>query len=119
MQCRTALSRRGVTKMAAPRAQYERDNDSWRKMQHLVMQLRKCCNHPYLFPGAEPDFDGQSTGARQGLLAAVAQQALHVCQHAGAMQPMISPGLWSPPLRWHTLRREPATDARRRGPASW
>ncbi|KAK9840665.1 hypothetical protein WJX81_008358 [Elliptochloris bilobata] len=45
-----------------PNVQYERDNDSWRKMQHLVMQLRKCCNHPYLFPGAEPDFDGHSTG---------------------------------------------------------
>ena len=28
----------------------------------LVMQLRKCCNHPYLFPGAEPGFDGVSTG---------------------------------------------------------
>ena len=34
----------------------------------LVMQLRKCCNHPYLFPGAEPGFDGVSTGAPFGLL---------------------------------------------------
>lgn len=23
------------------------------------MELRKCCNHPYLFDGAEPEFDGQ------------------------------------------------------------
>ena len=30
--------------------------------QMLVAQLRKCCNHPYLFPGAEPEFDGQTTG---------------------------------------------------------
>jgi hypothetical protein len=29
--------------------------------QALFIQLRKCCNHPYLFPSAEPDFDG-STG---------------------------------------------------------
>jgi SWI/SNF-related matrix-associated actin-dependent regulator of chromatin subfamily A member 5 len=26
-----------------------------------MMQLRKCCNHPYLFPGAEPDFDGSTS----------------------------------------------------------
>ena len=25
----------------------------------VVMQLRKCCNHPYLFDGAEPLFDGE------------------------------------------------------------
>ena len=34
------------------------------------MQLRKCCNHPYLFPGAEPDFDGVHTGALPCLLSA-------------------------------------------------
>jgi len=62
----------------AARAQYERDNDSWRKMQHLVMQLRKCCNHPYLFPGAEPDFDGQSTGARQRLLQLLRRRCINV-----------------------------------------
>ena len=32
------------------------------------MQLRKCCNHPYLFPGAEPDFDGVHTGPPPPLL---------------------------------------------------
>ncbi|KAH9411453.1 SNF2 protein [Ordospora pajunii] len=24
-------------------------------LMNVVMQLRKCCNHPYLFPGAEPE----------------------------------------------------------------
>ena len=24
------------------------------RLQNVVMQLRKCCNHPYLFDGAEP-----------------------------------------------------------------
>ena len=43
--------------------QYDSTNQSWRKLQMLVMQLRKCCNHPYLFPGGEPDFDGHTTGA--------------------------------------------------------
>lgn len=27
----------------------------WRKLQMLLMQLRKCANHPFLFPGAEAD----------------------------------------------------------------
>jgi hypothetical protein len=35
----------------------------WQKMMNLLMQLRKVCNHPYLFNiDAEPDFDGQTTG---------------------------------------------------------
>lgn len=42
--------------------QCEQGNDAWKKLQALFMQLRKCCNHPYLFPGAEPDFDGSQTG---------------------------------------------------------
>jgi SWI/SNF-related matrix-associated actin-dependent regulator of chromatin subfamily A member 5 len=25
------------------------------KLLNVVMQLRKCCNHPYLFQGAEPE----------------------------------------------------------------
>ena len=28
----------------------------------LAVQLRKCCNHPFMFPDAEPDYDGTSTG---------------------------------------------------------
>ncbi len=27
----------------------------WRKLLNLLMQLRKCCNHPFLFPHVEPD----------------------------------------------------------------
>lgn len=30
----------------------------WRKLQSLLMQLRKCCNHPYLFSGTEVPEDG-------------------------------------------------------------
>lgn len=26
-------------------------------LQNMVMQLRKCANHPYLFEAAEPDVD--------------------------------------------------------------
>jgi hypothetical protein len=29
-------------------------------MKNLVMQLRKCCNHPYLFQGADPGEGGRS-----------------------------------------------------------
>ncbi|KAF1965362.1 hypothetical protein BU23DRAFT_546162 [Bimuria novae-zelandiae CBS 107.79] len=28
---------------------------AWRKLMNLVMQLRKCCSHPYLIPGSRPD----------------------------------------------------------------
>ena len=28
-------------------------------LMNIVMHLRKCCNHPYLFDGAEPTFDGE------------------------------------------------------------
>lgn len=28
---------------------------AWQKLMNLVMQLRKCCSHPYLLPGAIPD----------------------------------------------------------------
>ncbi|KAI9795562.1 MAG: hypothetical protein M1833_006962 [Piccolia ochrophora] len=28
---------------------------AWQKLMNLVMQLRKCCNHPYILPHAEPD----------------------------------------------------------------
>lgn len=32
-----------------------KDGNAWKKLQSLLMQLRKCANHPYLFPGAEVD----------------------------------------------------------------
>ncbi|KAF2813072.1 uncharacterized protein BDZ99DRAFT_507176 [Mytilinidion resinicola] len=30
-------------------------NSAWKKLMNLVMQLRKCCSHPYLLPGAAPE----------------------------------------------------------------
>jgi SWI/SNF-related matrix-associated actin-dependent regulator of chromatin subfamily A member 5 len=32
--------------------------EDWQRLRNLVMQLRICSNHPYLFPGAEPDDGG-------------------------------------------------------------
>jgi len=28
------------------------------RLLNILMQLRKCCNHPYLFDGAEPGMTG-------------------------------------------------------------
>ncbi|KAL1598016.1 hypothetical protein SLS60_008504 [Paraconiothyrium brasiliense] len=45
--------------------QTEKSDDAatsaWRKLMNLIMQLRKCCSHPYLLPGAmpEPYYAGQ------------------------------------------------------------
>ncbi|KAL9125135.1 MAG: hypothetical protein Q9217_005611 [Psora testacea] len=33
----------------------ESKKPAWRKLMNLLMQLRKCCNHPYILPHAEPD----------------------------------------------------------------
>ncbi|KAI9836663.1 MAG: hypothetical protein M1819_001298 [Sarea resinae] len=30
-------------------------SSGWQKLMNLIMQLRKCCNHPYQLPHAEPD----------------------------------------------------------------
>lgn len=35
--------------------QDENKKSAWRKLMNLLMQLRKCCNHPYLLPHAEPN----------------------------------------------------------------
>ena len=35
--------------------------DEWKKLNSLLMQLRKICCHPYLMPGAEHNFDGNTT----------------------------------------------------------
>jgi SWI/SNF-related matrix-associated actin-dependent regulator of chromatin subfamily A member 5 len=32
-------------------------SSEWKRLQSLMMQLRKCCDHPYLFPGADPHPD--------------------------------------------------------------
>ncbi|SCV74235.1 BQ2448_6667 [Microbotryum intermedium] len=31
------------------------EGNAWMKMMNLLMQLRKCCNHPYLLPNAEAE----------------------------------------------------------------
>ena len=49
--------------------QVAHDGD-WRRLRALWMQLRKCCNHPYLFKDAEPDFDGETTGELRGFQSA-------------------------------------------------
>lgn len=38
----------------------DRAADQWKKLNNLLMQLRKVCNHPWLLPGAESDFDGET-----------------------------------------------------------
>ena len=38
----------------------EKYQDQYKKLNNLLMQLRKVCNHPYQLPGAEPDFDGST-----------------------------------------------------------
>ncbi len=35
--------------------QDESKKSAWRKLMNILMQLRKCCNHPYLLPHAEPE----------------------------------------------------------------
>lgn len=35
--------------------QDENKSTAWKKLMNLLMQLRKCCNHPYILPHAEPD----------------------------------------------------------------
>ena len=35
------------------------NNSSKTSLMNIIMHLRKCCNHPYLFDGAEPMFDGE------------------------------------------------------------
>ncbi|GIL63033.1 hypothetical protein Vafri_17166 [Volvox africanus] len=34
--------------------------DAWKKAMNLLVQLRKVCNHPFMFKDAEPDFDGET-----------------------------------------------------------
>eukprot|EP00948_MAST-09A_sp_MAST-9A-sp1_P004011 g4011.t1 len=36
--------------------------NEWKKLNNLLMQLRKVVCHPYLLPGAELNWDGESTG---------------------------------------------------------
>ncbi|MCJ1314142.1 hypothetical protein MMC25_007822 [Agyrium rufum] len=45
-----------IMKQALEREKQEAGTGTaWKKLMNLLMQLRKCCNHPYLLPNAEPD----------------------------------------------------------------
>ena len=33
----------------------ETKGNEWQKLMNIIMQLRKCCSHPYLLPGAYPE----------------------------------------------------------------
>ena len=94
--------------------QYEQGNDTWKKLQALFMQLRKCCNHPYLFPGAEPDFDGSQTGkqpchymrkrhfldcSQYNFLHDTASPARALCQLVWLVVPSVRRGPWCPTER--------------------
>jgi SWI/SNF-related matrix-associated actin-dependent regulator of chromatin subfamily A member 5 len=50
-----AVAAGGMEESDSEEDEDEGPSDGWKKMQSLMMQLRKCCNHPYLFPGAEPE----------------------------------------------------------------
>ncbi|KAF2703558.1 hypothetical protein K504DRAFT_495383 [Pleomassaria siparia CBS 279.74] len=47
----TAIMRQAIEKEQAS----NEPKQAWKKLMNLVMQLRKCCSHPYLLPGAIPD----------------------------------------------------------------
>jgi SWI/SNF-related matrix-associated actin-dependent regulator of chromatin subfamily A member 5 len=40
---------------AKEQADPDTNKGAWKKLMNLVMQLRKCCSHPYLLPGVSPD----------------------------------------------------------------
>ena len=48
-------------------------NSAWKRMNSLLMQLRKVCNHPYLLPGADPaplNEDGSVSGTDESIVTA-------------------------------------------------
>ena len=48
-----SLLKRDASLLAGPEAGGDRAGASRAKMANIAMQLRKCCNHPYLFEGVE------------------------------------------------------------------
>ena len=45
-----------IMRQAIEQEQENEDKTSaWRKLMNILMQLRKCCNHPYILPHAEPE----------------------------------------------------------------
>jgi len=47
----TAIMQQGIAKEQAG----SESKSAWQKLMNLVMQLRKCCSHPYLLPDVAPD----------------------------------------------------------------
>ncbi|KAF1944416.1 ISWI chromatin-remodeling complex ATPase ISW2 [Clathrospora elynae] len=48
----TAIMRETIAKEST---EADANKGAWKKLMNLVMQLRKCCSHPYLLPGVAPD----------------------------------------------------------------
>jgi len=46
-----------LKQLEADNAEQAATGADWKKLSSLLMQLRKCCNHPFLFPGVEPSSD--------------------------------------------------------------
>jgi SNF2 family DNA or RNA helicase len=46
-----------ILQEAVAKEQTDADSNkgAWKKLMNLIMQLRKCCSHPYLLPGVAPD----------------------------------------------------------------
>ncbi|KAL8751421.1 MAG: hypothetical protein Q9199_006422 [Rusavskia elegans] len=48
-------SRKIIQQALEQEQQDQSKKSAWKKLMNLLMQLRKCCNHPYLLPHAEPN----------------------------------------------------------------
>ncbi|EKG20962.1 SNF2-related protein [Macrophomina phaseolina MS6] len=46
---------RAIMKQSLEIERQEQKKSDWTKLMNLVMQLRKCCSHPYLLPGVQPE----------------------------------------------------------------
>ncbi|KAF2659144.1 hypothetical protein K491DRAFT_216268 [Lophiostoma macrostomum CBS 122681] len=58
---------------------------AWTKLMNLVIQLRKCCSHPYLLPGAVPDpyYLGQHVIRASGKFILLEKLLKHTIYNAG------------------------------------
>ena len=50
----------------------EQTTNAWKRLNSLLMQLRKICNHPYLIPGADPSMksDGSTINTNETIITA-------------------------------------------------
>lgn len=46
---------REILENAIEREQTNSNSNQWRKLMNLVLQLKKCCSHPYILSNTEPD----------------------------------------------------------------